>query len=102
MRNLSYLWRAFKLILPHRGMLAAYLGTAFGLAVCSSAPLILAHTFIAKLTPETVVRPPPQNPIHVFFAGLNRYLEAGFGTGGKYMIALCVLILFFWVLKATL
>ena len=43
MRNL---WRALKLVLPHRGMLVLYMCTALGLAICGSAPLILARTFI--------------------------------------------------------
>ncbi len=56
MRNL---WRAFKLVLPHRGMLALYLCTAIGLAVCGSVPLILARTFISHLESagKTPVKP---------------------------------------------
>ncbi|MEI6235701.1 MAG: ABC transporter ATP-binding protein [Planctomycetota bacterium] len=43
------LWRAFKLVLPHRGMLVLYLCTALGLALCGGAPLILARTFMNHL-----------------------------------------------------
>ena len=125
MRNL---WRAFKLVLPHRWMLTWYLCTALGLAICGSAPLILAHTFIAKLEsagklPAGNKRPnaeeikkqeadaliPGAQPrtgakhfVKNFFENFDRELEARFGTGRDYVLALCGMILFFWALKATL
>lgn len=119
MRNLAYLWRAFKLILPHRWMLTAYLCTALGLALCSSAPLILAHTFISKLenaeNKPGIRRPKPndadddapgrrpgKNIVKRFFGEINSWIEARYGTGGTYVLVICALILFFWVLKATL
>src|SRR5436190_1883826 len=128
------LWRAFKLVLPHRGMLALYLCTALGLAISGSAPLILAHTFInhlesagrapTKAQPATPVAAPAddendddpgvKDPKHSakektglkpyignVFTSWNTWMQERFGTGRDYVIALCVLILIFWVLKAT-
>src|SRR6185295_17100844 len=128
------LWRAFKLVLPHRGMLALYLCTALGLAICGSAPLILAHTFINHLESagKAPKKPQPAPPVAApaddendddpeikdpkraakdavgvksrisgMSKGWNDWLQGHFGTGRDYVIALCVLILIFWVLKAT-
>src|SRR5579862_7389744 len=144
MRNFA-LWRALKLILPHRGMLVLYMCTALGLAICGSAPLILANTFITHIQsvggkkPAAAAPAPAPAPVLVpeddsddpdgtpaenakdpkaaakskvgfkayisskvggFFTRIKESLQARFGTGRQYMVVLCLLIIFFWFLKA--
>ena len=43
------LWRAFKLVLPHRGMLAWYAFTALMLGIFSAAPIVLFKAFMSRL-----------------------------------------------------
>ena len=89
MRNL---WRAFKLVLPHRGRLFWYMVTAFGLAIFSSAPLILVKTFLNKLETK-----PSKDKLGIFVDDL---LTAQFGSGKSYFTGLCILILACWIFKA--
>jgi len=86
------LWRAFKLVLPHRGMLAIYLLTSLGLAVFGSAPLILLKTFLNKLQ-----RTPPHDAPGRY---VDELLTAQFGSGKEYIYALCILTFGLWVMKA--
>ncbi|MCY3018715.1 MAG: ABC transporter transmembrane domain-containing protein, partial [Planctomycetota bacterium] len=75
------LWRAFKLVLPHRGMMVWYMLTALALAVFGSAPLVLVKTFLNKLEGK----PPTDH--------LGRYVDAllvsHVGAGDGYIYALC-------------
>lgn len=88
MRNL---WRAFKLVLPHRGMLVWYLLTALGLAVFGSAPLVLVKTFLNKLEGR-----PPGDRVGRYVDGvLTQYVGAGDG----YIYALCGVALALLFLK---
>ena len=104
MRNL---WRAFKLVLPHRGMLVLYLVTAFFLAIFGSAPLVLGKTVLTTLEnagniqiqahrPEVV-----HNYVKDFFTNMDDRMHAQFGVGRQYMLALCALILATLILKST-
>ncbi len=43
------LWRAFKLVLPHKGMLALYLFSAVGLAVFNSSYIVVVKTYLDML-----------------------------------------------------
>jgi len=86
------LWRACKLILPHRGMLALYLFTSMGLAIFGSSPLLLVKTFLNRLEGKA-----PQDTLgrHV-----DAWLTNTFGAGDQYLWGLCGLALLFWLGKA--
>ncbi len=123
------LWRALKLVLPHRGMLFWYMCTAFALAICGSAPLILANTFIDHLNAVGKVAPRPvwpgpapavveaaevaENPraavkdtfgikkyVTRTFADFNYQLKVWSGSEKNYIFLLCGLILFALASKA--
>ncbi|HYG74900.1 MAG TPA: ABC transporter ATP-binding protein [Planctomycetota bacterium] len=89
MKNLI---RALKLILPHRGMMVWYVLTALGLAVVSSAPLVLVKTFLDKLEHKA-----PKDKLGIF---VDHALSDLFGTGKHYIYGLCVAIFILWTLKA--
>ena len=90
MRNL---WRALKLVLPHRAMLFWYMMTAAGLAVFGSAPLVLLKTFLSKLEKKE-----EHKALGLY---VDRFLTETFGTGRNYIIGLCILTLVFGILKAV-
>ena len=46
---MKHLWRAFKLVLPHRGMLALYLVSAVGLAIFNSSYIVVFKTYLDML-----------------------------------------------------
>jgi len=91
MRNL---WRAFKLVLPHRKMLVWYSITALGLAVFGSAPLVLVKALVNKLN-----RQEPKDPLGIY---VDAWLQGIFGFGQSYLWGLCAIIFIFWVLKSLL
>jgi subfamily B ATP-binding cassette protein MsbA len=88
------LWRALKLVLPHRWMLVWYLLTSVGLAVVGSAPLVLVKTFLDKLEGKT---PHAKDKVGHF---VNNYLQSQFGDGANYIYGLCAVIFVLWALKA--
>jgi len=87
------LWRSFKLVLPHRGMLALYLCTAAGLAVFGGSPLLLVKTFLNRLEGK-----PPHDTVgrHV-----DAWLTNTFGPGDEYLWGLCSTALGLWLCKAV-
>ena len=88
------LWRAFKLVLPHRAMLFWYGLSALGLAVFGSAPLVLAKAFINKLHHQE-----PKDALGVY---VDHLLGGFFGEGPGYLWGLCTIILILWCLKSVL
>ncbi len=86
------LWRAMKLVLPQRKMLALYMLTAIGLALCGAAPFVLVKSFLDKL-----VDVPPRDKLSVFVDGV---LVENFGSGRGYIYALCAITFVVWALKA--
>src|SRR4051812_17725111 len=89
------LWRAFKLVLPHRWMLFFYMLTALGLAIVGSAPLALAKTFLDKLEHKVI---DPNSKLYF----IDAFFSSHFGNDENYVIAICVSILIVWATKATL
>lgn len=87
------LWRAFKLVLPHKWMLFWYFLSALVLAVVSSAPLILVKTFLDKLSEKTT----KPDKLSIF---IDSYLMKWFSDTKEYIIALCAIILILWMVKA--
>ena len=86
------LWRAFKLVLPHRGMLLWYGLTSFALAIFGSTPLVLTKTFINKLN-----RQAPKDRLSIF---VDKWMENFFGSGADYLWGLCAIIAVLWSLKS--
>jgi len=86
------LWRACKLVLPHRAILGLYLFTAMGLALFGSSPLLLVKTFLNRLEGKT-----PQDTVgrHV-----DAWLTSTFGAGDRYLWGLCGTALALWLGKA--
>jgi len=79
------LWRALKLVLPHRGMLVLYLVTAVGLAICNGLPLLLANAFLNWLQQKP---PNPKDAVGIF---IDDQLRAHFLSPAAYVYALCAL-----------
>jgi subfamily B ATP-binding cassette protein MsbA len=86
------LWRAFKLVLPHRGVLILYVCTASGLALFGGAPLLLIKTFLNRLEGK-----PPHDPLSVH---IDAWLTTCFGSGNGYLYGLCGVALALWFCKA--
>jgi ATP-binding cassette, subfamily B, bacterial MsbA len=87
------LWRAFKLVLPHKWMLVWYGLTALGLAVFASTPLILAKTFLDRLQGKT-----PKDDASI---AIHDWLFAHFGDKAQYVVALAGAIALCLVLRAV-
>ncbi|MGD0090199.1 MAG: ABC transporter transmembrane domain-containing protein, partial [Planctomycetota bacterium] len=87
------LWRAFKLVLPHRGVLALYLLTSTGLALCGTSPLLLVKTFLNRLEGK-----PPHDPVG---RHIDAWLTHTFGAGDRYLWGLCGTALALWLCKAV-
>jgi ABC-type multidrug transport system fused ATPase/permease subunit len=79
------LWRALKLVLPHRGMLMWYLISTVGLSIFGGSPIILAKAFIDKIQGNV-----PKDKLGVF---VNDILTGYFGNGDAYLKGLCAIIL---------
>src|SRR5687768_11521621 len=90
MRNI---WRAFQFVLPHRGMLAAYIFTAICLGLCSGAPLVLLKTYLNKLEQK-----PPTDKLGIY---VDDFLLSQFGHSHRYLYGLCAVMLLLWVFKAV-
>src|SRR5690349_11262320 len=52
--SVKHLWRAFKLVLPHRGMLALYVVTAIGLAIFNGSYVVLGKSYLDGLGTDAV------------------------------------------------
>ncbi|HYF49142.1 MAG TPA: ABC transporter ATP-binding protein [Planctomycetota bacterium] len=87
------LWRAFKLVLPHRGMLALYALTALGLAVFGAAPIALIKAFLYRIEHQNT--PVPEGD--VLGVHIDAFLTNAFGSGEKYLAGLCLLLLVLFV-----
>jgi ATP-binding cassette, subfamily B, bacterial MsbA len=87
------LWRAFKLVLPHRGMLVWYVITAIGLAIFGSSPLILVKTFLNRIEHK-----PAKDTLGIY---VEKFLNTHFGDGMDYLYGLCAIILVVLVLNCV-
>jgi subfamily B ATP-binding cassette protein MsbA len=90
---LKYLWRAFKLVLPHRGMLALYLFTAIGVAIFSGSYVIIGKTYLDSLGHDTT----PHDRLGSF---VHEHLSSYFGEGREYLYGLCIIFFVLMVLNA--
>jgi len=91
MRNL---WRAFKLVLPHKWMMFWYFISALILALVSSAPLVLIKTFLDKISERTGVKKDRLSEV------IDGFLLTYFPNIEHYIMALCAIILGLWMVKA--
>jgi len=79
------LWRALKLVLPHRWMLVWYMLTAVGLAIFGSSPLVLVKTFLNRIEHK-----PATDKLGI---AVESFLTSRFGDGIHYLYGLCGTIL---------
>jgi ABC-type multidrug transport system fused ATPase/permease subunit len=90
MRNL---WRALKLVLPHRGMLAWYMLSALGLAIFGTLPVVLIKTFLARLDGK-----PAHDKLGIY---VDNILSSWFGFNEQYVYGICLFCLICLFLKAS-
>ena len=91
------LWRGFKLVLPHRGMLALYIFSAFGLGVFSGSWLVLAKSFFDHLS-GVDLHTEKADKIGSY---LHRVLASVFGEGSHYLMGLCAVFLLMLILDGV-
>ena len=80
------LWRGFKLVLPHRGMLALYLFSALGLAIFGGSYLVLFKSYLDTLSGVDLHTDKADKIGHL----IHKTLAGFFGEGSHYLIGLCV------------